>query len=488
MWNQAHFADPPTTTTTTTHRCPPCRGFTPLLTEYYKKLVASNSQPFELVFVSSDRDHEAFTEYFGEMAPWLAVPYSNRTVSRELSQKYNGGGGIPHLTFLDTTGKVIFDDGRALVMKDPEGKFFPYESKSVSELFQTIKFVGDDLTVADVIRGKYALLHFHATATASWKWRGVSCDGCGISGFGGDRYSCNECDNYDLCSACHLQFTQKTFEHDQAHTFKCHDNPLLVNSNKVLDFVKERVPLIQEEGVPLEVITIAMGVGAEEQLATVNEALPWRVADADETTLFHLLNNFDDIDADYSQLVVVDENGGIINKDALIAMKKNVPFPYRPLKVVDLSEAQEANGHKLFSLPSAILFCSSATSEEVDGLQEILKNVNDRLESSKKKPTNVVCTDDVCVIVPSDDKVAVSTEPDVIFFTCKDKESHFYGRFRPYAGFEGEESKPELALFDPENQNVLKFSGDVLNVESVVAFVEKFFAERGIASVDEEDE
>ena len=37
------------------HWCPPCRMYTPKLAEQYAKLVAAG-KPFEIVFVSSDRD------------------------------------------------------------------------------------------------------------------------------------------------------------------------------------------------------------------------------------------------------------------------------------------------------------------------------------------------------------------------------------------------------------------------------------------------
>ena len=70
------------------HWCPPCRGFTPKLAEAYKGLVAGN-KPIEIVFVSSDRDEAAFSEYFGEM-PWLALPYSARDKKNELSKKIQG--------------------------------------------------------------------------------------------------------------------------------------------------------------------------------------------------------------------------------------------------------------------------------------------------------------------------------------------------------------------------------------------------------------
>lgn len=57
------------------HWCPPCRGFTPKLAEFYKKLHAEKN--FEIVFVSSDKNEGEFQEYYKEM-PWLALPYSDR--------------------------------------------------------------------------------------------------------------------------------------------------------------------------------------------------------------------------------------------------------------------------------------------------------------------------------------------------------------------------------------------------------------------------
>ena len=60
------------------HWCPPCRGFTPKLAEWYTKLTSGAlKDKVEIVFVSSDRDEKSFNEYFAEM-PWLALPFENR--------------------------------------------------------------------------------------------------------------------------------------------------------------------------------------------------------------------------------------------------------------------------------------------------------------------------------------------------------------------------------------------------------------------------
>ena len=60
------------------HWCPPCRGFTPQLAQWYKDLRAGDvGEKLEIVFISSDRNQEEFDEYYGEM-PWTALPYEKR--------------------------------------------------------------------------------------------------------------------------------------------------------------------------------------------------------------------------------------------------------------------------------------------------------------------------------------------------------------------------------------------------------------------------
>ena len=56
------------------HWCPPCRGFTPQLAEWYRTNLQSKG--LEVVFISGDKSEAAFGDYFGEM-PWLALPYSD---------------------------------------------------------------------------------------------------------------------------------------------------------------------------------------------------------------------------------------------------------------------------------------------------------------------------------------------------------------------------------------------------------------------------
>lgn len=56
--------------------CPPCRGFTPKLVEFYKK-VAMKGHKFEIVFVSSDTDEDTFEKYYKDM-PWAALKFDQK--------------------------------------------------------------------------------------------------------------------------------------------------------------------------------------------------------------------------------------------------------------------------------------------------------------------------------------------------------------------------------------------------------------------------
>jgi nucleoredoxin len=102
------------------HWCPPCRGFTPQLAEWYK---AGLREKMEIIFVSSDRDQKSFDEYFKEM-PWLALQYESRDAKQALSEIF-GVSGIPSFVVLHPDGTTITTDGRSQVASDPTGAQFP---------------------------------------------------------------------------------------------------------------------------------------------------------------------------------------------------------------------------------------------------------------------------------------------------------------------------------------------------------------------------
>lgn len=113
------------------HWCGPCRSFTPDLVKYYKKMKELGKN-FEIIFCSSDRDEKAFEDYFKDM-PWLALPYAERSLKEELSNRF-GVQGIPTFVILDTDFTVINTEGRGVITADKEGKNFPWYPQPVNPL------------------------------------------------------------------------------------------------------------------------------------------------------------------------------------------------------------------------------------------------------------------------------------------------------------------------------------------------------------------
>jgi len=142
------------------HWCPPCRGFTPKLAEFYKKHAAAKN--FEVIFVSGDKDQESFSSYYGEQ-PWLALPFDNRALKASLNKKYKVNG-IPSLVVLGPDGQVATTDGRDKVMENFEDcAGFPWVPLTYAEALGDTFLKQDGSKVGiEAISGKTLGLYFSA--------------------------------------------------------------------------------------------------------------------------------------------------------------------------------------------------------------------------------------------------------------------------------------------------------------------------------------
>jgi len=142
------------------HWCPPCRGFTPKLAEFYSK--HAESKNFEMVFVSSDKDETQFKDYFGEM-PFKALPFADRDRKESLSKKFKVQG-IPSLVVLGPDGNTTTADGRSKVMEhfdDCEG--FPWKPPTFAAALGDTFVKQDKSSVGlEAIKGKTLGLYFSA--------------------------------------------------------------------------------------------------------------------------------------------------------------------------------------------------------------------------------------------------------------------------------------------------------------------------------------
>jgi len=142
------------------HWCGPCRGFTPILAEFY----AGKKDDLEIVFVSSDKSDAEFASYWGEH-PWLALPYADRARRNALSTKFKVKG-IPTLVLISPTGETLTTKGTKGLRENPAG--FPWPEPAplpLPTLLATASFVnptGAEVEPSAVLEHEYIFLYFSA--------------------------------------------------------------------------------------------------------------------------------------------------------------------------------------------------------------------------------------------------------------------------------------------------------------------------------------
>ncbi len=174
------------------HWCPPCRGFTPVLAEKYKALVSESNQ-FEIIFISSDRDANSAQSYFSEM-PWKMLEFGDRSTKSTLSELFDISG-IPTLVLVYPDG-TFTDEGRDAVVKcatvDKLKTFIADRKAEEERLAAEIAGYPEIISVTN---------HEHPLKKLPTIYRGqYGCDGCGGGGAGW-VYHCDEC-GFDLHPKC----------------------------------------------------------------------------------------------------------------------------------------------------------------------------------------------------------------------------------------------------------------------------------------------
>ena len=99
--------------------CRPCAAFTPQLIAL-RENVRAQLVPFEVVFISSDRNAAQFAEYFKKM-PWLAPAYDSDR-NAKINDKFKVTS-IPYAAVLFPNNTAMTRDVVAACQRDPTGKF-----------------------------------------------------------------------------------------------------------------------------------------------------------------------------------------------------------------------------------------------------------------------------------------------------------------------------------------------------------------------------
>ncbi|PQQ17680.1 putative nucleoredoxin 2 [Prunus yedoensis var. nudiflora] len=112
---------------------PPCWNFNQVLVGIYEQLKSIGSN-FEIVYISSDEDADAFNIYHACM-PWLAIPFSDLDTKKALNRRFDIEG-IPSLVILqpnDNKDEATLRDGVELIYRYGV-EAFPFTKQRLEEL------------------------------------------------------------------------------------------------------------------------------------------------------------------------------------------------------------------------------------------------------------------------------------------------------------------------------------------------------------------
>ncbi|OVA15940.1 Thioredoxin-like fold [Macleaya cordata] len=131
----------------------PCRDFTPVLAGVYKQL-KDQQLGFEIVFVSSDEDSNAFDSYRACM-PWLAIPFSDLESKKALNRRFDVEG-IPCLIILQPNDDIedydgaTFFEGVELIYRYGI-RAFPFTTERLCELEKEEKERHENQTLTNLL-------------------------------------------------------------------------------------------------------------------------------------------------------------------------------------------------------------------------------------------------------------------------------------------------------------------------------------------------
>ena len=293
------------------HWCGPCRKFTPKLSSYYT--AHKESKNFEIIFVSADRNESEFNSYYADH-PWLSIKYSDSArigFDGSLGSKFRVEG-IPNLVILDADGTKITTDGVMNIYSDASASEFPYKPRPISELFPT-SVIGADGAASAVDRSKWTLMYF----SAHW------------------------------CPPCR-RFT-----------------PLLIK------WYNDRKAAGQDD---VEVIFMS----SDRDQSSFNEyfgSMPWTAVPVGQIRdTVEPMKKALEIRG-IPTLVLFDQDGNVVNKDARAAVEGNKPFPFLPPNVGDVAESAGVWGYDINSTPSLVTFLAAADDDDQEAIEEKLEQL-----------------------------------------------------------------------------------------------------------------
>lgn len=135
-----------------------------MLVSIYEELKNSTTAcDFEVVYVSSDEDSDAFDSFYGQQMPWLAIPFSDLETKKALNRKYDVEG-IPCLVILqphDNKEDATFRDGVELIHRFGV-RAYPFTKERLEQLQKEEREKHENQTLTNLLTNRdrdYVLAH-----------------------------------------------------------------------------------------------------------------------------------------------------------------------------------------------------------------------------------------------------------------------------------------------------------------------------------------
>ncbi|KAM1082580.1 hypothetical protein EV1_020950 [Malus domestica] len=172
------------------HWCRPCRAFMPKLIKAYNQIKAKDNA-IEIIFLSSDRDHHSFKEFF-ETMPWLAIPLGDPR--KALLQRKFKIQAIPALVAISPSGQTLSTQARQLIQAHGADAY-PFTEEHVKQLEEKLEeeAKGWPEKVKSILHAEHELIRVLHHDYVCW---------CREPGSGWSFY-CKDCD-FDLHPRCAL--------------------------------------------------------------------------------------------------------------------------------------------------------------------------------------------------------------------------------------------------------------------------------------------